>query len=244
MRTYKKSFAILGGIIFFLGIILAFGLAGIMVWGDLEGSLFTTGIRSDSSLSSLNCPVIITENETSTISVVLKNPADKALERKMLANITEGYASLVREIHTDLTIPAGGKQKVEWKIKPEDAAFGQRVILFRVYVHPHASHPSLGANCGVVKLGVQGLTGKQIFVASTLLSLSFLAIGAVLIQKSHLPVRSRVCSTANCLYTLAGILIVAGIMSYFGLWALGLVALVVAVLLGGVFIARQITGIR
>ena len=102
-----------------------------MIWGDLEASLFTSGLRPDESLSTLRCPVIITASETGTITAELNNPTEKHLERYLIANISEGYASLVREIRTSLPIPPDDKGKVEWKIYPEDAAFDQRVILFQ-----------------------------------------------------------------------------------------------------------------
>jgi hypothetical protein len=242
MKTQKKSLGIWGGIVFSVGIVLLFLLSAVMIWGDLEASLFISGIRPESNLGSLRCPVLITENETGTITAVLNNPANRELDRYLMANISEGYSTLVREVRTNLTIPPTSKQKVEWKIYPEDAAYNQRIILFRVYVNPRYPHPSMGANCGVIKLGLHGLSGNQLFMGSAVLSLSFLTLGAVLIERSHLPPRSRSRSAANCIYAVTGSLLAAGVLSYFGFWVLGLALLVLGILLIGILVTRVIFG--
>ena len=170
MNKKQKSLKIAGGSLFSIGIIMGFILSSVIVWGDLEASLFTSGMRADKSLSTLKCPIVITASETGKITAVLNNPTEKTMERFMVANISEGYATLVREIKTNLPIPPEEKQKVEWKIYPEDAAFDERVILFRVYINPKYPHPSLGANCGVVRVNIEGVTGNQIVASAALLA--------------------------------------------------------------------------
>lgn len=238
MNNHKKIFKVAGGLLLTIGIILGFILSSLMVWGDLEASLFTSGLRADKSLSTLKCPVVITTSETGTISATLKNPTEKTLERYLIANVSEGYASLVREIRTNLPIPPEEKQKVEWKIYPEDAAFNERVILFRVYINPRHPHPSLGANCGVVKVNLQGVTGNQIVASTAMLTLASIGGGAAMVEFGNRPTKARSRSTINSAYALAGIVIGAGILGYLGMWVLGVGILAVAVLMLGIFVTR------
>jgi len=77
MKKNKKLMRVFGGMFITLGILVSFLICGVIVWGDLEASMFTDGIVGDKNISTLRCPVIITGNETGTISVVVKNQADR-----------------------------------------------------------------------------------------------------------------------------------------------------------------------
>lgn len=241
MKKRQKILSFIGGAFFIAGIILGFILTSIMVWGDLEASLFTSGLRADKNLSTLKCPIVITASETGKITATLNNPTEKTLERYLIANISEGYASLVREIRTNLPIPPTEKQKVEWKIYPEDAAFEERVILFRVYINPRHPHPSLGAKCGVVRVNFQGITGNQIVASTALLAFVSVGAGAAMIELGNRGSKTRSRNTINSIYALAGTLLVAGILSYFGMWILGIGLLSVAVLLIGILVSQRLS---
>jgi hypothetical protein len=241
MKKRHKILTVAGGLILITGIILGFVLTSVMVWGDLEASLFTSGMRADRNLSTLKCPIVITTSETGKITATLKNPTEKTLERYLIANVSEGYASLVREIRTKLPIPPAEKRKVEWKIYPEDAAFDDRVILFRVYINPRHPHPSLGANCGVVRVDLQGITGNQIVASTAFLAFSSIGFGAVLIELGHRSSQKRSRNVINSGYVLAGIILAAGILSYFGMWILGIGLLAIAVLLLGIIVTRRLS---
>jgi len=240
MAKKQKILVTAGGLLFTLGIILSFLLSSVMIWGDLEASLFTSGLRPDKSLSTLRCPIIITASETGTITAELNNPTGKHLERYLIANISEGYASLVREIRTSLPIPPDNKEKVEWKIYPEDAAFEQRVILFRVYINPRYPHPSLGGNCGVVRVNINGVTGNQLFTSTTMLTLVCIGAGIVMLETGSRPTNRRLRNTLNNIYALAGILFATGVLGYLGMWVPGIGLLVTAVILLVIFITRRL----
>jgi len=234
----KKIIQISGGFILFFAILLSFALSSAIIWGDLEASLFTSGINPDSRLKNLNCPVLITSSEVGTVYTVIKNPTNKDSERYLMAFVSEGYASLVREIRTKVPIPASGKQKVEWKIYPEDAAF-ERVVLFRVYMNAKYPYPSMGGNCGVIRIDFPWLTGNQIFAALVGITLVSMASGTALWEYGIRPANNKTRNRTNAVYFLLGTLIVAGILGYVGMWVFGIMALAVAVILLGVIVFRR-----
>lgn len=240
MHKNQRFIKIIGILLFSVGLVMAFTLSSVMVWGDLEASLFTSGLRADENLSTLRCPIVITTSETGTITAELSNPSTRTVDRYLIANISEGYASLVREVRTNLPIPPQGKQKVEWKIYPEDAAFEERVILFRVYINPRHPNPSLGGNCGVVRIDLNGLTGGQIVGSSAFLAFASIGSGIALLEFDNRRTKNRSRKTLNNGYALTGILIVAGILSYLGMWVLGIALLAVAVLTLGILLTRQL----
>ncbi len=231
----KRFTRILGGVLLGFGILLGFVINGVIVWGDLEASVFTDGVSGDSTIKNLNCPVLITPKEIGTVSLVVKNPADKMSERNLRAYISEGYATLIREIKTNIPIPPNGKQKVEWKIYPDDAAF-RSVILFRVFIYPKYPFPSMSGNCGIVKIDLPWLGGNQILAIVSGLTITSLVLGGILFKIGEDTKNQRV---NNSIIALVCILVVVGVLSYFGHWILGLLGLSVAFLLAGVIIFRR-----
>jgi hypothetical protein len=237
MQQSRSLLKILGGFFFSLGILMGFIVCGVMVWGDLEASMFTNGLNGDTVMRTLKCPVIITDNETGTITATLKNPADRDSDRFFRAFVSEGYASLAREIKAKVPLPANGKNKVEWKISGEDAAF-ERVVLVRVYINAKYPYPSMSGNCGVIKVNIPWMNGKQIFMVSNLAAVTFLGTGAALWEAGIKPAKQRTRARTNALYFLVATLFITALLSYLGLWMLGLFGITIAVILVGVIVLR------
>ena len=240
MRFKIRLLQFLGGLLLAIGIVSGLALSGLIVWGDLEASVFMTGFRSEKHLSSLKCPSVITAGEVGTISAELKNPTEKHLERFLIASISDGYISLVRETRTKLTIEPSEKVMVEWNIFPDDAAFNQRVILFRVFVNPRYPHPSMDGTCGVVYLNVAGFTGGQIIMGMWLVTLFCLSLGLLLIEIYRQSAKKMSHSELNSAYTLAGIVLASSLAGSLGYWVIGLILITVAVLLLGTFLSRHL----
>jgi len=240
--TKNKVLKGFGGLILSLGILLGFLICSIIVWGDLEAVLFTTGMNGEKRIGSLNCPVLITQNETGTISVVVKNPADKDSDRFIRATISEGFATLVRESKEKVPIPAKGKEKVEWKIYPEDAAF-ERIVLFRLYIPSKYPYPSMSGSCGVIRIDIPWLNGEQVLAGTSVLSLLFFALGMFIFERSlrqnSISFPSQARNRINGIYVMVGILVISAFLSYLGLWIVGIFGLAAALILAGVLIFRS-----
>ena len=240
--TKKKFFKGLGGLILSLGILLGFFICSLIVWGDLEATLFTNGMNGERRIGNLQCPVLITSHETGTISVVVNNPADRDSDRFLRASISEGYSTLVRESKEKVPLPAKGKKKVEWKIYPEDAAY-ERIVLFRLYIPSKYPYPSMSGSCGVIKIDLPWLSGNQALAGLSLLGVLFITSGAFILERSFqsepvaLPNQTR--TWLNGIYALAGILSISSILSYLGLWLLGVFGLAAAVILACATILRR-----
>lgn len=211
-----------------LGLIMAVG----MIWADLEGSLFIFGIMGEKSVKGLDCPVLMTTNETRKVRLTLKNPSQEKQTRYVKAKISEGYLTLSRSINESVTLDPGGKKKLSWEIFPEDAVY-QRIVLFRVYVRKLYPYPSLDGTCGVLVLDIPFLTGNQVMAIA--LGITFLSIlgGNAILQyqyrNSLLGPHHRKMSRA--MYIMSILISVDMLISYMGFWVFGLVLLVVIVLM-------------
>lgn len=221
-----------------MGVIAGLFLLIMMVWGDLEASLFSRGLEADKSLTSLRCPVFISPQETGLITAKLGNPTDKDWDRFVRVNISEGFVTLTREIKSNIPIKAGSSQRVQWEVYPEDAAY-HRIIFFRVYVNAKYPYPSIGSSCGILLLDWWGLTGMQILIGLSTVFLGLTAIGFLILKFSTSINEESAWHAINSMVALAVIVSIGLVVSYFSAWVVGLLLLASALLMSGIIIGRR-----
>lgn len=232
--TDKKKIILrfLGVLIFAVGVVVGMGLFGVVVWGDLEASLFDAAMREDARLTSLRCPVVMTAQEIATVSATLDNPLDRPVEFTVRARISQGHVTLMREIESKLPLDPGEEQKVEWEVMPEDAAFG-RLVLVRVRVSPRYPIPARDASCGILVVDFSALSGHQIFTFTLAASLLSLALGAGLWVAASRPLSGTGQDVARAMGALAMSLAVGMVVGLLGSWLFGTIIFVITLLLIG-----------
>ncbi|MCP4419509.1 MAG: hypothetical protein GY805_23090 [Chloroflexi bacterium] len=231
-RTYQQK---AGLQLFTLGLLLSSIIALIAIWGDLEASLFDVSIRPQESLSTLRCPILITEKESGTIRASFKNESEKSVEISVRAHVSQGFVTYLREENTRLPISAGGTESLSWSIDSEDAAFN-RVVLARIATLRKPGHPSVGAACGVMVWHTNLLTGQQIIIGTLLLSFVCLVASVYLWGYKRRVMTSREHEITRMMALFAGIILLALIAGFIGWWGLGVVAFIfVLLLLGSTF---------
>jgi hypothetical protein len=226
-------------LIFALGILLGMLVAGTIVWGDLEASLFDASMRPNATLDSLNCPVAITENEIGNISITLENPTERDKTYFVRAHTSAGFVSLKRETNQQISVAANGTEEVEWAIFPDDAAYS-RFVLFRVFVAPSAPFPSQGNFCGVPVVNIPFLTGTQVFILLLGLSLGAAIGGTLAWRKIHHPMSAKARSMASAMTALTVVVFGTILVAYLGIWMLGIVLFAISILMIGVIFGRNI----
>jgi hypothetical protein len=60
MKKRNRLLAIMGVLIFAVGVVPGLAFYGAAAWGDLEAFLFASSVDADASLGSLRCPLVIT----------------------------------------------------------------------------------------------------------------------------------------------------------------------------------------
>ncbi len=242
MKVQSKALGILGILLFALGLLAGMALAAGAVWGDLEASLFHSARRGDASLRGLRCPVILTTAETGAIRATLTNPLDRAATFNLRTYISEGFVSLFREERARVPLEPGEKERLEWPVTAEDAAYG-RVILARVQVMGQYPLPARQGACGILVFDLPSVTGGQVLAVVLAASLLLLAGGAGLWLAANRPLAGQRLEVARALGALGASVVVALVTSLLGLWVAGLLALVATVLLigaiGGHFLTRR-----
>ncbi len=236
MQTKNKSIKLITGSIFYLiGALLAFGLLALSVWGDLEASSFDRALRSDERLRTMRCPVLITEDETGTISARFTNTTDRDVNPTVRARWTEGSVLLIMEQREKIEIPVGESTTYEFEITAEDAAYNA-LIMASFYQMRNLSLPSRSASCGVVVLPISGPTGQQVFMFTFGTGFLLMAAGLLLLMpKEKLaltglsPEATRTRYRLKSLLFLGSYFLISVLLSLIGNWLLSIGLMVLAV---------------
>ena len=226
---------VLSVVLFSIGALLGVVLVGITVWADFEAILFDPGIREDTRLRSLRCPVMITSEETGVIRARVKNTLDRPTDLFIRAHISHGYVTLMREVNSKLTLEAGEAEEVTWEINQDDAAFGS-LVLFKVTVKGGYPLPTRQGTCGVLVIDAPYLKGGQIFGLALALSLIGMITGGVLWVIHNPDMLGLEVQLTRAMGFLSVTIVMGLLVSLVGWWLLGALFLVTILLAIGVII--------
>jgi hypothetical protein len=233
MKNNSKAVRIFSIVLYGFGVILGVSFLVLYVWANIEASLFDPGISGERRLTSLRCPIAITDQEVAVIKATVNNPLEREINRLMRLHISEGMVSMKRQINTQVELAPGERMTLEWEAYPEDAAF-ERLIMVRGYLFRHAPLPASSASCGILVLNVPFLTGGQIALLAAIGS--FLSMGAgtyLWFSSNNIGRIGKQRHLAMGMVALASVIVLGIVISFFGMWhftALLLFAAVVLVL--------------
>lgn len=228
-------------LIFSVGVIIGLGLTVLAVWADLEGSLFSSGITREAGLPSLKCPVMITADEIGIVRATIENTLDRKSTRRVFADFSQGYVTLVREEKDLFSLEAGESRELEWTVSPEDAAFNKRVILARIKSFGGYPSPDRQGSCGILVFNVNGISGNQLLVILVVTSLALMAVGIGTSFRFH-PAGQRGNRRLMRAMIALAIFVILGLASILlSWWVIGLIILVISILLIGAIISFFLT---
>lgn len=172
-------------LLYLFGVFITVIAAGIAIWPDFEARNFSQTFRGKDR-ASLSCPIAITANETSQVSLNLRNPLDRRARFAAISFLTSnGQATRPAEERQETYIEANDSGTLDWTIDASNTVYDY-MVLARVYVFRSGSAPSQSGACGVWLFGGDwagnsGLSGNVIyglFAGVGLLTLGFGAVGA------------------------------------------------------------------
>jgi hypothetical protein len=167
MKYKSLPVSILGAGLYLTGLLVGVTFLSLFVWANIEASLFDPAISGDKSLRTLQCPIIITEEEVASIRVTINNPLEREIDRKVRLNISEGMLTLKRQEAQLISLTPGETKTLEWEAYPSDAAF-ERLILVRGYIFRSTPLPASSGSCGILVVNVPGMTGGQISLLASI----------------------------------------------------------------------------
>lgn len=235
MKKRRNLLGTLGVLIFALGVVLGLAFYSGAAWGDLEAFLFHVEGDADASLGSLSCPVVITSTESGTVSATFRNPTERPIKPVVRTHISEGFVTLMRRIDDRPSLEPGEKQRLEWTVTADDAAYGY-LILARVFVKYPYPLPARTAACGVLVIDLPGWTGSQVTALVVVGSLLCMVGGVGLWVAGNRPLSGRILDATRAMIALAVVVLLGIIGSFLGWWLLSGLLLMIALLLIGAII--------
>ena len=221
----NQSISIFGVLLHVLAVITGLFLIAISTWGDMEADSYGFPRRASARLSGLNCPILLTRNETGTISLKVSNPTDQLLHPSARTEISADFEPQVFVESIDLA--PGETKTLEWSVAPENVVLGN-FILANVQVYASYPIPNREKTCGILIMDLPG-TGNMIVTALAVFTAIGLGLGLYSMSKSGLlKVRG---SNIWIAILFLSVLIVGGlIFSFMGSWIPAIGILVLAVL--------------
>ncbi len=239
MRDNHHFARALGLLLLSLGALFGTLYAGVAIWGNWEAFQFDidAAFRSDRTLSTLRCPVLMTTGESGVVSVVIENPTDANLTRRVRVHISEGDILAMREFTEQVALGPGESRRISWEVFPQDRVFNL-FVLVRVYLFAKHPLPSEDATCGIMVLDLPPLRGGGIIAFLVAFALVGMTVGAMLSRRGvhSAPARQReAIQSAMGIAVLVAIAMLAASLRW--LW-IGTIALVLLALLVVITVLR------
>lgn len=234
----QKSFflAALGIVFFFLGIMLELALSGGIVWGEIEARLYTS-FSATSGLRTLECPLMLATTESGFVTATFDNPTDELV--KPVVRLEVSHPGGARQTSQTLSLTPGATQTLNWTVGADAAIFG-RLILVSVYQSQYSHLSSRLGYCGILVLGLFGLSGSQTFILIFTVSILGLVVGGALWLLRMRSLGGPALSVTNAGGVLAAIVLAGMLSSLPRWWGLTLFCLALTVLMIGVIITEFI----
>ena len=229
-EVYKKRIRILSAASFILGIFLGMMFYGMATWADFEASLFDTSIKSDDSLKSLRCPIVIGPSQEAVIAATIRNTLDRKNLISIRASFSDGYITLMRQDDQRLTLEPGEITKLEWPFTAKDAVW-DRVVMARVTQARSYPEPSKSGSCGILLINFLGLNGN--WTTAIWLGITFLLLisGLVIWSQINQPLKGRPADAFKAMLALSLVVSTGILIMFVGVWMLALLVLLINFLL-------------
>jgi hypothetical protein len=217
-------------VLFAIGFLAGLILISLTTWAGQEAAFFEPTSSYDKGLSSLHCPLMIANDQDSSISVTLNNPSTYPVSPLTKAHITSGFVLLIDEYTATPSIPPGGSTTISWPIKPTDAAY-KSLVLSRVFVERSYPLPSRTGSCGVLVLPFRGIPGQAVVTALVLICLIGMGLGLFFWRRENRHPSSRQAEFLSGMIALAVITCVGLLSTIINFWLLGLASVILVLLI-------------
>lgn len=211
--------------IFILGVLSGLTLTVLSTWADLESAYYGFARRAGAGLKGLSCPVIMTRNETDTITLKVTNPEERKLSPAIRTEISSPAIAFLYSEYVELQ--PGESAVREWEIGPDNVDL-KRFIFAKVLVYASYPIPDREGTCGVY---IVDLPGRGIYFTWILVIVSLLGMGIGLYGLNQInDQEGSGADLARQLLFLAAVVILGLLTVYMGWWLQGVLVIVIALL--------------
>jgi hypothetical protein len=213
---YKMFVGSLGALLLFLiGIFLQIAFSGGVLWGEIETRIYRT--QSDSLGLAVKCPLVLSWNETGTISASISNSQDETVLPVVIAYISHNDAP--QEISETLTVEAHESKNMQWQVDASNVIFG-RLILVNISQQSYRNLPARDGYCGIMLLDIPGMHGRLIVILLCFVSLLCIIVGSLMWLRFHAPLQEHDRALARPFVSLAILATLALLTALLRWWGL------------------------
>ncbi|HLO15392.1 MAG TPA: hypothetical protein VK206_11215 [Anaerolineales bacterium] len=199
-------------LLFLAGVLLEIAISTSLLWGELEVRLYMPS-SSDSGLK-LNCPHILSFDETGIIRTSIINTLNQAVQPMVTAEISRNGGA--QQISQTLTLAPHESKAVTWAVDASNVLFG-RLILVSVLQGKYEDLPARQGYCGIFLLNLFGMSGRATLILLCSTSFALLSLGTAIWVRSHWPLNRRDENIARAFGSLA-VLATLGLFSALLRW--------------------------
>lgn len=211
---------------FVIGMVVGVFLVFVATWADMESAFYGFPRLADAGLRGLNCPVLMTRDDTAMISLRLSNPTDDRVSPAVKTMIS---TSLVPEESLEtIELAPGESKRLEWRVDSDNVDL-DRFIFAKTLMYSAYPLPSRETSCGIFILDLPG-SGRvllPLLVAASLLGMGWGLYGMNRFNAGNAWIEKNLRAMA-----FLGIMLVLGlVISFMGWWIQSILVLAVVVLM-------------
>lgn len=214
-------------LLFSAGFLIAFLLAGVGIWANLEATVYGFINVGDTNLNTLHCPAILSVSDTGYVTASFINTHIRPINLILDVEISGPLA--FRKIREEVPLQPGESHVARWAITRADIDLGNFIF---AYVYRFANYPqrSAGATCGTFVVNLPGIPGWLFIGFFLLASVGLIFAGLLGWERAHHPIHGKPRELLYAMTFLAVIIYIAMLFSLQGMWLFGIIALVVVIL--------------
>jgi hypothetical protein len=236
--NHHQRLRLLGFSSYGIGAAVGFFLMFVAVWADMEASAYDFPRLANAGLGGFRCPVLMTPEETSTISLAISNPTEDQISPSV--KTLTSTRLLPKESLAGIQLKPGESKRLEWRVGAENIDLGN-FIFAKVLVFSAYPLPTREATCGIFIIDLPG-TGRVI--VPVLMALSLISMGWGLYSLHRFsPSHEHLGKQMGSMMFLTILVSVGLLLSFMGSWIFSLLVLVVSLLLLIILLSFMFAGI-
>lgn len=211
---------------FVTGMIVGVFLVFVATWADMESAFYGFPRQAEAGLRGFTCPVLMTRNDTATVSLKLSNPAEVKVSPSVKTLISTPLVP--EEFIETLELAPGESKRLEWRVDTGNIDL-DRFIFAKTLMYSAYPLPSRETSCGIFILDLPG-SGRvllPLLVAASLLGMGWGLYGMNRFNAGN----AWITKNLNAMAFVAIMLVLGFVVSFMGGWLPSILVLAVVVLM-------------
>lgn len=223
-----------------VGAVIGMIFYGLLMWGDLEASLFHSPSMDNDPLESLECPQVLTRNESGTVETRVTNTLERQIRARVRTTISEGSVLVIRQDTASADLAPGEAKTFSWTIQPEDAVW-DRFVFANVYSFPVYPIPARSGACSTLVVDVPGIPGNTLAVLIMLSAAGLMIGGLWLWVLANRPLQGRDSTLMSGMIFIFALIAIGTFLALRNMWLASGLVLIANLLSSVVLLAYKFT---